>query len=44
MPKSLIVYFSQGGTAARAAESIAAGLRASGWQAELCNMEKEEER
>jgi flavodoxin/Pyruvate/2-oxoacid:ferredoxin oxidoreductase delta subunit len=37
MPKSLIVYFSQGGTTARVAESIASGLRATDWQADLCN-------
>lgn len=38
MPKSLIVYFSQGGTTARVAESIAAGLRAAEWDADLRNM------
>jgi flavodoxin/Pyruvate/2-oxoacid:ferredoxin oxidoreductase delta subunit len=38
MPKSLIVYFSQGGTTARVAESIAAGLRAVEWDADLRNM------
>jgi flavodoxin/Fe-S-cluster-containing hydrogenase component 2 len=38
MPKGLLVYFSQGGTTARVAESIAAGLRAAKWQVTLCNM------
>jgi flavodoxin/NAD-dependent dihydropyrimidine dehydrogenase PreA subunit len=38
MPKGLIVYFSQGGTTARVAESIAAGLRAAKWQVTLCNI------
>jgi flavodoxin/Pyruvate/2-oxoacid:ferredoxin oxidoreductase delta subunit len=42
MPKSLIVYFSQGGTTARVAESIATGLRAAEWQADLCNMKDEQ--
>jgi flavodoxin len=41
MSKSLIVYFSQGGTTARVAESIAAGLRAAGWQPDLCNLKDE---
>jgi flavodoxin len=38
MSKSLIVYFSQGGTTARVAESIAVGLRAVEWQADLFNL------
>jgi len=38
MAKGLIVYFSQGGTTARVAESIATGLRAAEWQADLCNL------
>ena len=38
MTRGLIVYFSQGGTTARVAESIAAGLRAAEWQVTLCNM------
>ena len=42
MSKSLIVYFSQGGTTARVAESIATGLRAAEWQADLCNMKDEQ--
>ena len=41
MSKSLIVYFSQGGTTARVAESIATGLRAAEWQADLCNLKDE---
>jgi flavodoxin/ferredoxin len=42
MSKSLIVYFSQGGTTARVAESIAAGLRAAQWTADLCNIKDEQ--
>jgi flavodoxin/Pyruvate/2-oxoacid:ferredoxin oxidoreductase delta subunit len=42
MPKSLIVYPSQGGTTARVAESIASGLRAAQWQADLCNVKDEQ--
>jgi len=38
MPRCLIVYFSQGGTTARTAERIAAGLRTAGYQVDLCNM------
>lgn len=38
MPKALIVYFSQGGTTARVAESIAIGLRNSDYQVELYNL------
>ena len=38
MSKGLIAYFSQGGTTARVAESIAAGLRAAQWQVDLCNI------
>ncbi len=38
MPKGLIVYFSQGGTTARVAEAIAAGMRATEWQSTSCNM------
>jgi flavodoxin/Pyruvate/2-oxoacid:ferredoxin oxidoreductase delta subunit len=38
MSKSLIVYFSLGGTTARVAESIAAGLRAAEYQVDLCNI------
>ncbi len=41
MSKSLILYFSQGGTTARVAESIADGLRAAGHQVDLCNMKDE---
>jgi len=40
MPKSLMVYFSQGGTTARVAESIATGLRGAGVQADLCNLKE----
>jgi flavodoxin/ferredoxin len=38
MPRSLIVYFSQGGTTARVADSIAAGLRRAQFEVDLCNM------
>ncbi len=38
MLKGLIVYFSQGGTTARVAESIASGLHTAGYQVDLCNM------
>ena len=41
MPKSLIVYFSQGGTTARVAEHIANGLRTAEFQVDLCNMKDE---
>lgn len=36
------MYFSQGGTTARVAESIAAGLRAAEYQVDLCNMKDEQ--
>ncbi len=38
MSKSLIAYFSQGGTTARVAESDATGLRAPEYQVALCNL------
>jgi len=38
MPKCLIAYFSQGGTTAQVAESIAAGLRTAEYQVDLFNM------
>ncbi len=38
VPRSLIVYFSQGGTTARVAEAIAAGLRGVGYQVDLWNL------
>ncbi len=38
MSKSLFAYFSQGGTSARAAESVATGLRAAEYQVALCNL------
>ena len=38
MSKSLISYFSQSGTTALVAESIATGLSAAGCQVDLCNM------
>jgi flavodoxin/Pyruvate/2-oxoacid:ferredoxin oxidoreductase delta subunit len=38
MSKSLIVYFSQGGTTARTAESIAAGLHTAGYQVDVCHL------
>jgi flavodoxin/ferredoxin len=41
MSKCLIVYFSQGGTTARVAEQIAAGLRVAKHQVDLCNLKDE---
>jgi flavodoxin/Pyruvate/2-oxoacid:ferredoxin oxidoreductase delta subunit len=41
MSKTLMVYFSQGGTTARVAEQIAAGLRAADYQVDLCNVKDE---
>jgi flavodoxin len=41
MSKSLIVYFSQGGTTARVAESIATGLHTAEYRVDLCNMKDE---
>jgi len=38
VPRSLIVYFSQGGTNARVAEAIAVGLRGAGYQVDLWNL------
>lgn len=38
MPNCLIVYFSQGGTTAKVAECIAAGLKGEGYQTELHNL------
>lgn len=38
MSKSLIVYFSLGGTTTQVAESVAAGLRAAGQEVTLCNI------
>ena len=38
MPKGLIVYFSQGGTNARIAEAVGAGLLRSGFSTELWNL------
>jgi len=38
MAKSLIVYFTQGGTTAQVAEAIAAGLRSKEHQVDLHNM------
>lgn len=38
MPKCLMVYFSQGQTTARVAESIATGLRAAEYQVDLYNL------
>jgi flavodoxin/formate hydrogenlyase subunit 6/NADH:ubiquinone oxidoreductase subunit I len=42
MSKSLIVYFSQGGTTARTTQSIAAGLRTAGYQVDLCHLKDEQ--
>jgi flavodoxin len=41
MAKSLIVYFSQGGTTARVAESIATGLGNAECRVNLCNVKEE---
>ena len=38
MPKSLVVYYSQGGTTTRIAESIAEGLRAAEYEVQLHNI------
>lgn len=38
MARSLIVYFSQGGSTAQVAEYIAAGLRTEDYQVDLCNI------
>ncbi len=38
MESALVVYFSQGGTTARVAAEIAAGLRAEGWAVDLHNL------
>ncbi len=42
MPKCLLVYFSQGGTTAQVAESIAGGLRAAEYQVDLYNLQDKE--
>ena len=42
MSKSLIVYFSQGGTTARTADSIAAGLRTAGYEVDVCHLINEQ--
>ncbi len=38
MPRTAVVYFSQGGTTARVAEAIAAGLRAASYDVDLFNL------
>jgi len=43
MAKSLIVYFSQGGTTAKVAESIATGLRREGYQVDLHSIKEEQQ-
>lgn len=43
MAKSLIVYFSQGGTTAKVAEYIATGLRREGCQADLYSIKEEQQ-
>ena len=43
MPKALIVYFSQYGSTAKAAEHIAVGLRSSGYGTELHNIQDKPE-
>lgn len=41
MPKSLIVYFSQGGTTALVAKAIASSLQLAGYQVDICNIKDE---
>ena len=43
MAKSLIVYFSQGGTTAKVAESIATGLRSEGYQVDLHSIKEKQQ-
>lgn len=43
MAKSLIVYFSQGGTTTKVAESIATGLRREGYEVDLHNIKEEQQ-
>ena len=38
MPRSLIIYFSQGGTTGQVAEAIASGLRFAGHEVDMCNI------
>jgi flavodoxin/Pyruvate/2-oxoacid:ferredoxin oxidoreductase delta subunit len=38
MPRSLVVYFSQGGTTGKVAEAIASGLRFAGYDVDMCNI------
>lgn len=42
MAKSLIVYFSLGGTTAQVAKAIADGLRAAGHEVDLCNIRNQQ--
>ena len=42
MPRSLVTYLSLGGTTAQVAERIAAGLRSSSYEVNLCNMSREQ--
>lgn len=42
MSRSLVVYFSQGGSTARVAESIGSGLRSAGHEVTLCNMKDQQ--
>lgn len=41
MPKCAIVYFSQEGSTAKVASSISRGLKAGGYQVDLCNIKNE---
>jgi len=43
MAKCLIVYFSQGGTTAQVAESIATGLRKEKYEVDLCDIKEEQQ-
>jgi flavodoxin/NAD-dependent dihydropyrimidine dehydrogenase PreA subunit len=41
MPRSLVIYFSQGGSTTQVAQSIGSGLRAAGHEVTLCNLRDE---
>lgn len=41
MPRCLMVYYSQSGTTGKVAEHISKGLKAAGYDVDLCNLDKE---